>query len=179
MKPKEPICKSCGDTFVRYNTIQRLCVKCAIEKVKQGKDKAHRKELKEGRERLKTKSDWLREAQGVFNAYIRLRDKDKPCISCGTHKWTIQYHAGHFLTVKAHQELGFCEDNCHKQCSSCNSHLSGNIVRYRQNLIQKISRERVEGIEGPHEAKHYTIPDIQAIKAEYRQKAKELSDERG
>jgi len=48
---KEPKCKSCKQPFVRYNTIQRLCVKCAIEKVKQGKDKAHRKELKEGRER--------------------------------------------------------------------------------------------------------------------------------
>ena len=92
-----------------------------IAKIKERKDDAVK------RDKLKSKAQWAREAQTAFNAFIRARDADLPCISCGRHH-TGQYHAGHFLSVGACPELRFCESNVHKQCSACNNYLSGNIV---------------------------------------------------
>ncbi|MDG1996117.1 MAG: recombination protein NinG [Emcibacteraceae bacterium] len=85
-------------------------------------------------------------AQKAFNAYIRERDKDQPCISCGTTK-DVQYCAGHHYTRGARPDLAFHEDNCHKQCNQyCNMNLSGNLVPYRENLIKKIGLERYEAL---------------------------------
>ena len=66
------------------------------------------------------------------------------------------------------------EDNCHKQCAPCNTHLSGNLVLYRVNLIQRIGLARVEALEGPHMPLKLTIPDLKAIRDTYRAKANAL-----
>lgn len=119
------------------------------------------------------KSAWVKKAQTAFNAFIRSRDEKNPCISCGRfHEG--QYHAGHYRTVGGHGELRFDEDNCHKQCSVCNNHLSGNIAEYRINLINKIGLSKVEWLEGPHEPKKYTIDDLKGIYSTYKEKLKEL-----
>lgn len=68
-------------------------------------------------------------------------------------------------------------DNCHKQCAPCNTHLSGNLVLYRVNLINKIGLDRVEWLEGPHEPLKLTVTDIKAIRDKYRALAKQLEKE--
>jgi hypothetical protein len=137
------------------------------------KAKQVRKEYRAEKQKMKSRADWLREAQAAFNRYIRLRDHDKPCISCGRNHQG-QWHAGHYRSVGACPELRFEELNVHKQCAPCNDHLSGNIVEYRRGLIERIGIDRVEWLEGNHEAKKYTIEEIRAIKAEYTRKAKEV-----
>ncbi|MCP8351677.1 recombination protein NinG, partial [Pseudomonas sp. FBF18] len=132
-----------------------------------------RREVKVRKEKLKSRGDYMREAQQAFNAWVRLRDADQPCISCGRHHQG-KYDAGHYRTTAACPELRFDPLNVHKQCSPCNTQLSGNIVEYRLELIRRIGQERVDWIEGPHEAKRYTIEDLKAIKALYRQKLKDL-----
>ena len=169
--------KNCKNEFNGIPT-QKVCsYGCAIILVMQGKEKKRlkeeRKAKKETRDRLKTKSDWLRDAQACFNKYIRLRDAKYPCISCGRHH-KGQFHAGHYRTVGASPELRFNELNVHKQCAPCNDHLSGNIVNYRIGLIKKIGIEKVAWIEGPHEPKKNTIPEIIEIKEKYKQELKEL-----
>lgn len=47
-------------------------------------------------------------------------------------------------------------------------------MNYRVSLLQRIGVEVVEWLEGPHEPKRYTIEDLKAIKAEYREKTREL-----
>jgi hypothetical protein len=42
----------------------------------------------------------------------------------------------------------FDEDNCHKQCSACNNHLSGNLTAYRPALIAKIGQARFDALMG-------------------------------
>jgi hypothetical protein len=137
------------------------------------KAKQVRKEYRSAKQKMKSRADWLREAQAAFNRYIRLRDHDKPCISCG-RQHQGQWHAGHYRSVGACPELRFMELNVHKQCAPCNDHLSGNIVEYRRGLIERIGIDQVEWLEGNHEAKKYTIEEIKAIKAEYTHKSKEL-----
>jgi hypothetical protein len=47
-------------------------------------------------------------------------------------------------------------------------------VPYRAALIKKIGLEEVEKLEGPQEALKLTIPEIQALIAEYKSKIKQL-----
>lgn len=179
-EPKLKKCRNpaCRTEFSPFQTTQKACSPtCALKLVEISKEKAARKELKEGRKKLKTKSEWLREAQRAFNRYIRVRDKDEPCISCGTIDPNIQYCAGHYLTRGGYPELRFDENNVHKQCNQyCNLQLSGNISKYRINLVEKIGISQVEWLEGKHEPKYYTIEQIQEIKKEYTKKAKELEE---
>ena len=119
------------------------------------------------------RSTRVKAAQKAFNDFIRERDSSRPCISC-ERDHQGQYHAGHYRTTGAHPELRFNESNCHKQCSVCNNHRSGNIAEYRINLIKKIGLEAVERLEGPHEAKKYTCADLKEIELHYKAKLKEL-----
>ena len=131
---------------------------------------------KRDRERMmevKPLSYWMKRAQSAFNAWVRARDDGQPCISCGRFHQG-QNHAGHYRPAGSNPELRFEPDNCHLQCAPCNSHLSGNLGKYRPALIAKIGIERVERLEGPHEPKRYRKEDYQAIEAEYKAKLKEL-----
>ena len=122
--------------------------------------------------RLKDRSYQMKLSQQAFNAYIRERDKDLACISSG--RTTGQMHAGHYKSIGACPELRFDERNCNKQSMKDNSWLSGNILGYRQGLIEKYGIEVVEDLEGPQEAKNYTLNDIIEIKIRYRTKLKSL-----
>lgn len=167
-------CKNCKGKFQPERPLQATCsIKCAIELVNTRKASKERKELKEAKEKIKSRQDWIKEVQQVYNQYIRARDDKLPCISCQRHH-NGQYHAGHYRTTKAAPELRFNELNVHKQCSVCNNHMSGNIVEYRINLIKKIGINNVEFLEGPHDPKKWTIEQLKELKALYKQKLKEL-----
>lgn len=178
---KQKTCKTCHQLFTPSKMSQKVCSpSCAIkyaeiERVKAEK-RAHTKEKSETKialQKFKSKADWAKEAQTEFNKFIRARDADQPCISCGRDH-TGQYHAGHYLSIGARPELRFDEMNVHKQCSVCNNHLSGNAVLYRKALIEKIGLDEVELLEGPHEPARYTVEALQEIKAYYRSLEKEL-----
>ena len=139
-------------------------------KTQQAKDK---KEMKAAKERIKTKAQWMREAQAEFNKFIRLRDASEPCISCGRHHQG-QYHAGHYRTTAAAPQLRFDEHNNNKQCAPCNSHLSGNIVNYRPGLIEKIGIGQVLELEQNNEIKRWSIAELKEIKERYRAKCREI-----
>lgn len=182
MANKKRKCKYCSE-FVDAETGVKIpagffcCIdhaaKFGNEAQKRLRAKKDRKTKRDKLESLKTLSEHLREAQQVFNAYIRERDKDQPCISCGRHH-EGQYHAGHYLSVGARPNLRFEENNVNKQCQPCNTHLSGNLVNYRIRLIEKIGASIVERLESDQEPRRYRIDDARQIKAEYRQKLKEL-----
>lgn len=176
-KPKT--CKICGAQYYQTQGGQKVCGwKCALvlarEKRAEAVQKAKRREHRKAKEKLKTRSDYLRECQTVFNAYIRARDKGKPCISCQRHH-NGQIHAGHYRTTKAAPELRFHPWNCHSQCQPCNTHLSGNITEYRINLVALLGVEAVEWLERKdHKPQKLSIDDIKEIKAYYKQELKRL-----
>ena len=124
-------------------------------------------------ERLKSKAQWAKEAQQSFNRWIRERDAELPCVSCGRFHQG-QYHAGHYLTTGARPELRFDELNVHKQCSPCNLHLHGNPILYRLELINRIGIDALAALEGPHDLKKHTIDDLKAIKQDYATRLKVL-----
>ena len=177
LKPKK--CKICLVEFRPISAWQVVCCyEHAIAWTKIETEKKERSELRKAKQKIKARSAWMREAQAAFNAYIRERDFFIPCISCGRfHEG--QWHAGHYRTTKAEPELRFDEDNCHKQCQPCNTHLSGNLSNYRAGLLEKIGPDRLAYLEGPHEPKKYTIDDLRHIKKSYQLKLRELKNKNG
>jgi hypothetical protein len=184
LRPKKCRNAACRAEFVPARPMQAACsVACAIaltqtQKARASRDRAkqERADRRAARERIKTKGDYTREAQAAFNEWIRERDRDLPCISCGRHHQG-QYHAGHYRTVGANPELRFNPLNVHKQCAPCNNHKSGDIVNYRINLVTRIGADQVEWLEGPHEPQRYTIEELKALKASFRAMTRSLKRE--
>lgn len=200
-------CRICGDEFDPRSTLQRTCgPKCALEDHRQKHERRERakqrrleqeerKSIRERKEALRTKPEWISLVQNAFNRFIRLRDEGLPCISCGASEEDVErdqswkfggaWDCGHFLSVASHPELRFHEDNAHRQCKSCNGG-SGNWGRknrtvsadYRDNLVEKIGLERVEWLEGPHDPANYTIEELRELLAHYRKKVRDILTER-
>tara|TARA_R100000322_G_scaffold169809_1_gene143063 strand:+ start:713 stop:1114 length:402 start_codon:yes stop_codon:yes gene_type:complete len=89
----------------------------------------------------KSLSSLIRITVTHFHRFIRNRDKDKPCISCGKYT-TLQ--AGHYYSAGKHPVIRFNEDNVHGQCLSCNYYKSGDLINYTYNLIDRIGKERFD-----------------------------------
>lgn len=179
-KPKK--CAQCCKTFTPTKNLQKVCgPRCAIDYSRAAKTRQEEKErktkLKMRKLGVKPLNYFASKAQAEFNAFIRERDATEPCISCGRFH-NGQYHAGHYRTVGSNPELRFDEDNCHKQCSSCNNHKSGNIETYTPNLIAKIGEVRFEKLMGPHPALNYKRYDFENIRDIYKEKRKALKLER-
>lgn len=181
-------CKApgCDVTFQPRGSFQPACSPaCALAWVRSEKARKARREKREGRERLKSRRDWLADAQRCFNAFIRERDKYLACVSCGATQQSTEYLkisgwvASHYRSVGACPELRFNEANVHKACVRCNSHLSGNIAEYRLGLKRRIGAEALAELEGPHEPAKYTVDDLKAICVTYRAKLKDLKHEPG
>ena len=178
LKPKRvKKCKGCGDEFTAFQTTQKACsITCALDIGKSSiKKDIAKKTRKDKRQFLDSDIKHVdKKAQQAFNEYIRLRDKG--CISCEAEEGSRQFHAGHYKTVGAHRNLRFNEDNCHKQCSICNNHLSGNLINYRKNLISKIGIDRVKSLENYNEPVKYTIDELKHIIKKYRALSKQIKE---
>ena len=193
MIPKQPRSKTCKNpacraSFVPQRLGQAVCnYTCGLaikdvnqERARKSLAQVERREIKVRKEKLKSRADHMRETQVVFNEFIRLRDAAHPCISCdsvSTDDGLItgsRWDAGHYRSVGSCPELRFEPLNVHRQCVRCNRNLSGNSVEYRIRLVQRIGAEKLDWLEGPHEAQRYTVEELKAIKAKYRAMTREL-----
>ena len=178
-KPKMRKCAVCKAPCIKRSMTHKACgPECAAIVAQRKRENEARKELIAGRQALKSRSEWLADAQAAFNSFIRARDAHLPCISCGRfHKGA--YDAGHYRSVGSMPALRFNEDNCHRQCVPCNQHKGGNVVEYRLGLVARIGAERVAVLEGPHAPAKYTIEGAKTIKATYKAKLKQLQANKG
>lgn len=181
-------CKNCGSLFTPFNSMQKVCgVKCASDYVhkqnEEKKEKEWRAYKKAWKEDNKAHPELVKEAEKEFNAYIRERDRNEPCISCGNKNTgpdslrAHNYDSGHYRSKASAPHMRFNEDNAHKQCVRCNRDLSGNIVEYRKRLIEKIGIERLEAVENNNEIRKFTKEELKEIKLKYRRMTKRLKDE--
>lgn len=109
-----------------------------------------------------------KKAQDVFNAWIRNRDKNLGCISCGAEI----YHAGHYFNAGHFSSLRFNEVNVNGQCLRCNNFLHGNLIRYRQGLISKYGESEVLLLESAsrHSVKKWSRFELDFIIQNYKLK---------
>lgn len=172
-------CKNCNKIF-EVNPFRPLVPVCGtICAIYYSKTLKANKDAKESKDKLKvmkdgllTHSDYIKMLQVVFNTWIRKRDAELPCISCGTQK-DVEYAAGHFYPT-TYQYLRFNEDNVHKQCNkSCNMMKRANLLEYRPALIKKIGVERVEVLDrNRHLNLDLSIPEIKDLIKQYKTKIK-------
>lgn len=185
-KIKARRCKNCENVFTPARPLEAVCgYNCAIEYTKTLKrNKAiseAKKEKKAGYEKLKTLGQYEAEAKKEFQLFIRLRDYNLPCISCGTTE-TDLFDGGHYFKAEVFSGLIFDERNVHKQCRKCNRFLSGNELQYRAGLIDRYGREFVEQLESEANAKRvykFTKAELIAKRLQYQIKAKEQQKKNG
>lgn len=172
--------KGCREKFYPINSFHvACCPKCAIivtEAKKKKKEATARKENKKRLDELQPYSYWVKRAQAAFNRYIRLRDKGKPCISCG-RSTGCKVNAGHYLSVGSSKGLRFHPFNASLQCEHCNTYKSGNQAEYRINLIKKIGLANVEWLENNRNGYTPTVGEVKEIEAHYKQLTKEYVNE--
>ena len=154
----------CLTTYTRSKTAQKLI------------QKAQAQSLAERKEKLKTRSEWMTEAQAAFNAYIRVRDSNKCCISSGRPLVDSSvgggYDAGHYRSRGAAGHLRFHLLNCWGQSKHDNRYLSGNISEYRVGLINRIGLQSVEKLEADNSTRSFDIEYLKRIKRIFNKRAR-------
>lgn len=188
-KPKTKTCPICEEEYLPWSSTQKTCqsITCArafvaqanilkAEREQRKQDKLSRDDLRARREKLKTASDWNKEAQAAVNRYIFWRDYGNPCISCGK---SLNYgvrggavDASHYRSRGSARHLKFNVFNIHSGCVRCNRELSGNPIPYRINLIEKIGLWRVERLEHDNSIRKFDIAYLQRVKAIFTRRAK-------
>ena len=118
-------------------------------------------------------SKQVAKTQKVFNEFIRTRDSNLPCISCGSSNTE---HAGHFYPAGKYTHLRYNETNVHAQCRKCNFFEHGNLILYRINLEKKIGIDRLLLLDsiakrGVHK---WSIVELEILEDEYKLKARHL-----
>lgn len=177
--PKAKPCEVCPNLFVPERMGQKVCSPvCAMKKVRQEKV-AERAKVRTRKEAIKTIPELIKEAQREFNAYIRARDRDQPCICCGLPLGDGEvggaYDAGHYRSTGSASHLRFNEDNCHAQRKQCNRYGAGRAVDYRTGLVERIGPFRVQALETSNTPHKWTREELIAIRDTYRAKRKEMN----
>lgn len=154
-----------------------------------GKKKAYdnkTKEIKKRNKEQKPKNTLLSEAQKAVNDYVRYRDKDKPCINTGL---PVSYDgnesdAAHFYSRAANNAMRFDLRNIHKSTKASNANQEKYIHDYRENLKDRLGRERFEQFES--EAKYWKTHKrnfskqyLERVKMIFRKKKRVLMKIRG
>jgi len=159
IKTKEKPCKSIGmargfDTCGSMTLVRKygMCFKCYgkwLTTTKEGRNKLNAATIKAKEPRLKLskarshKKEFdrlgtlLKNVRNVCHKYIKLRDKYKPCISCG-EAWNDEHQAGHLYKAESFSTIKFNEYNINGQCVGCNIGKEGNEGQYHVNLPDRI-----------------------------------------
>jgi hypothetical protein len=154
---------------MKYCT-ESICLRAFSDEIKL---KTWQKTKKKMKAELETVQDIVKAAQIVFNKYIRERDKNETCISCGNIP--KKSNAGHFWNANNHWNVRFDEDNVHLQCERCNSFLSGNLIEYRANLITKIGAERFSQLEAKARVtRKFTKDELKEIIKKYKDLVRDM-----
>lgn len=158
--------------FCSYDHLQKFM---QSSKGKKARELSVRKELREVREKYKSKGEYIKEAQAAFNKYIRVRDQGKPCISCGNMPESYYgggTDAGHWRSRGSAPHLRYHTLNCWSQCKRCNRYLSGASTEYRKELINRIGKERVEALEADQTERRFDIEYLKRVKDIFTRRAK-------
>jgi len=173
-----PRCKHCKEKFEALHFNQKYCTKteCFEERIKKAKAVQWKKKKRRMKEELKTTSDYVKECQKWVNKFVRLRDKDKTCVSCNK-PLTGKYDAGHFFSAGGHGSVRFDVKNIHGQCVYCNQWEHGNLFNYHKELLKRIGSEEFNKLEMQSKSVHkHDKEELKEMIKEFKQKCKEIEN---
>ena len=122
----------------------------------------------------------------VFSDYIRLRDCLETtglpdygkCITCEKIVPRILLQAGHFISGRHNANL-FSERGVHAQCYNCNFNLRGNTLEYRRKILEMYGAGADEELEREaRQIKKFTVPYLETLKEEFKERIKLLESGR-
>lgn len=183
--PKPKTCKcGCKVKFVPARPMQVAATPdCAIKMAEKARIKKEERAAKA--ERAKTRAEkmeakppqyWLKRAEAAVNAYVRFRDRELPCISCGT--WdTVRWEAGHFIPVGRSSFLRYDLSNIARQCHRCNCMEGGRMTDYEARVRFRIGDAEVDRLKAAPRMKIWEREELQAIEAEFKEKLKQAQKE--
>lgn len=113
--------------------------------------------------------DLIKQAQRVFNAWVRNRDQDKGCISCSTGG---VHNAGHFYHAHLYSALRFNEVNCQGQCVPCNLGNAGNPEGFRKGLQRRYNQSDIDLLDSAarNRVKKWSRTELEQIILLYQKK---------
>ena len=194
IKPKEKKCKGTGKAkgfgchklqFERvYGLGKNCCYNVWLLNSPEGKEKLNKITLKvtEPRRSLEAAIENKRKTKGItsqllytktiVHEMVRLRDKFKPCISCGS-QWRDSFQAGHYFPAGNYRSIKFNFLNIHGQCQGCNLMKDGNHEEYSIKLPERIGEENYNIIEelarlDKKGNKYWTVDELKKIQKESR-----------
>ena len=179
-------------TDVRFRKFG-LCMSCYANWLytsKDGKDMIAKATLKASKPRkdLETATKIHKDRKGltsliksvvnVCHEYIRLRDKHKSCIACGT-EWKSDFQASHFYKAELYSSLKLNENNIFGGCVECNIRKDGNLSEYTVNLPKRIGVVKFEELNHLANLDHslnfkWDREDLKRIRKEYQLKLKNI-----
>jgi hypothetical protein len=140
--------------------------------------KVERARDRERKAALMRLSELKAKLQEVFNAYIRARDADEPCICCGEpfepNKPGGSMDAGHYLSRGSSPQHRFNEDNVFAQRKNCNRPGGTTRDAFRAGVLARIGRERLEALETDSAPRKWTRDELLHLIDHYRAKTREL-----
>jgi len=152
--------KSCRKPFPPRSMSHKACSpECAAEYAKLEREKKDRQERQKGLQELKTKRDYIKEAQRAWNSYVRARDAGKPCCSCGAMPGQVfggSMDCSHYRSIGAAPHLRFHLHNAAAACVKCNRWLGGNVVSLRAGLVERIGEEKILAIEANNSIRKFS-----------------------
>ena len=158
----------------------------ANKAVKERKLESKRNRADKRRLKLESLSHQKDLTQRAFNKMIRLLDRGKICPTCGELLVEGMYDAGHVRTVASCPQIRYDARACFGQCRSCNG--SGTIrrrVKKTQEVVSELykvwigatfGKEYYDWLYGPHESKHYTIDQLEALRKGFAAEARRLTN---
>jgi hypothetical protein len=121
-----------------------LCKPCASAKKK---EKERVKKIKAAAIREKKRLSVKRLARKLFPIhakFIRMRDKGKPCVTCGA-PWKDTHQCGHYMS-RGYHATAWDENNSHSQCYRCNCILKGRVAEHAHKIDEMYGPGTAEAI---------------------------------
>jgi hypothetical protein len=140
---KYGLCSSCYAEFLTETEVGKVILFKTINKVQKPRIELEKAD-KDNKEK-KGINGALLVTKTLVHAYVRKRDKDKNCISCGC-QWNDKFQAGHYYPGGSFETLKFHLDNINGQCEQCNLFKEGNFENYTLNLPERIGKERFDNL---------------------------------
>jgi Bacteriophage Lambda NinG protein len=195
VKPKLKKCCECRQKFQPRNSFDKVCdnIECKVsygtkvaEKSRISREKKQKqqaiKQRAEDKEKLSrlTPGYLAGKAQDAVNEYVRFRDYDKPCISCGKHAHsTMDWDAGHLKTRGANSFLRYHLWNINKQCVRCNQHNSGNVAEHERGIVARYGQSRLDFLQSAPRMRRYADDYLIRLTAVFRKKTRMLKKRLG
>ena len=116
----------------------------------------------------------------LVHAYVRERDKGKPCISCGT-PWNSDFQCGHHYKSETFVTLRFNLDNLNGQCQQCNLRKEGAFDNYALNLPYRIGIKKYNDLQSlasidKQFSKVWNLENLKEIMENVKKLRKDLRD---